>query len=116
MNNRHLSEQPRFAQRVPSTKGSFESDAAEDLGAEDVTLNSVVLRRSENRFRRWAIRATAAFLAVYMLGIAGVPTLVPYLAVLLAVIVDAVRLAVQARGFGSESESNQKHGRRETIH
>jgi len=76
----------------------------------------MVLRRSENRLPRWAIRATAAFLVVYLLGMAGVPTLVPYLAVLLAVIVDGVRLAVQARGVGSESESNQKHGRRETIH
>jgi len=41
-------------------------------------LDPVVLRRSENRFQRWAIRAIAAFLAVYMLGTAGIPTLVPY--------------------------------------
>jgi len=78
-------------------------------------LDPVVLRRSERRFQRWAIRAIAAFLAVYMLGTAGIPTLVPYLAVLLAVIVDGGRLIVQRRR-DSDSESNQKHGRRETIH
>jgi hypothetical protein len=65
--------------------------------------------------QRWAIRAIAAFLAVYMLGVAGVPTLVPYLAVLFAVIVDAVRLLAQERRT-SVSESKQKQGRRETIH
>jgi hypothetical protein len=74
------------------------------------TLGPVVLRRSENRLTRWAVRTIAAFLAVYMLGMAGVPTLVPYLAVLLAVIVDGVRLAVQT------PPSKQKDDRAETIH
>jgi len=49
-----------------------------------------------------------------MLGLAGVPTLVPYLAVLLAVIVDALRMAMQGRPAESKSESD--HDRRETIH
>jgi len=72
--------------------------------------------RSENRLHRWAVRAIAAFLAVYMLGIAGVPTFVPYVAVLFAVIVDGVRLALQARVVGSKPESDSKRGGRETIH
>ena len=72
--------------------------------------------RSENRLQRWAVRAIAGFLAVYMLGMAGVPTFVPYVAVLLAVIVDGVRLALQTRVAGSKLESDSKRGGRETIH
>ncbi|MGE3275954.1 MAG: hypothetical protein AB7O67_12630 [Vicinamibacterales bacterium] len=43
------------------------------------------------RLRRWALRAAVLFLAVYLLGLFRVPTLIPYLAVLLVVCVDLVR-------------------------
>jgi len=48
-----------------------------------------------------------------MLGSAGVPTQVPYVAVLIAVIVDGVRLVLQGRGNESTPGSDPK---RETIH
>jgi hypothetical protein len=50
-------------------------------------------RSSHGRLQAWAIRAIAGFLVVYMLGTLGVPTLIPYLAVCIAVVVDAVRCA-----------------------
>jgi len=51
----------------------------------------VALSRSENRLSRWAVRALAAFLAVYMLGLAGIPTFIPYLTALLVVVIDGLR-------------------------
>ena len=72
--------------------------------------------RSENRLRHWAVRAIAALLAVYMLGLAGVPTLVPYVTVVIAVIVDGVRLALQRRTVKPTDFSEWKRGGRETIH
>ena len=52
-------------------------------------------RASHGRFQAWAIRAIAGFLIVYMLGAFGVPTQVPYIAVLLAVVVDGARLLMR---------------------
>jgi len=74
----------------------------------------VVLNRSDSRLQRWAVRAIAGFLVVYMLGAFGVPTLVPYLAVIIAVVVDAVRLAMQGRVTASAGRRDQPP--RETIH
>ena len=79
-----------------------------------VKLTCVVLSRSDNRLQRWAVRAIAAFLIVYLLGAFGVPTLVPYLAVIIAVVVDAVRLAV--RGRGTEPPPRRDQRTHETIH
>jgi hypothetical protein len=74
----------------------------------------VVLSRSDSRVQRWAVRAIAGFLVVYLLGAFGIPTLVPYLAVIIAVIADAVRLAVQGRA--RESAPRRDERPRETIH
>jgi hypothetical protein len=74
----------------------------------------VVLSRSDSRLQRWAVRAIAGFLIVYLLGAFGVPTLVPYLAVIIAVVVDAIRLAVRRRGTQSPPRRDQRTG--ETIH
>jgi hypothetical protein len=74
----------------------------------------VALSRSDSRLQRWAVRAIAGFLIVYLLGAFGVPTLVPYLAVIIAVALDAVRLAIRRR----EHHAAPPHGQRppETIH
>jgi hypothetical protein len=74
----------------------------------------VLSHSSENHFRRWAIRAIAAFLVVYMLGSFGIPTLVFYVAVMLAVTVDGLRLAMQRRR--PETDTDRKQSRTETIH
>jgi hypothetical protein len=47
------------------------------------------------KWRRWALRAIAAFAVVYGLGLAGVPTLVPYLTALLLVAIDGWRTAIR---------------------
>ena len=49
------------------------------------------------RWRRWALRSVLAFGVVLVLGAAGVPTLIPYIAAILAVIVDAARVARDAK-------------------
>ncbi|PYQ76109.1 MAG: hypothetical protein DMG04_04765 [Acidobacteria bacterium] len=74
----------------------------------------MTLSRSDSRLQRWAVRAIAGFLVVYMLGAFGVPTLVPYLAVIIAVVADAVRLAIQGRGTNSPPPRDQRP--KETIH
>ena len=71
-------------------------------------------RSSHGRLQGWAIRAIAAFLVVYLLGTFGVPTLIPYLAVVLAVIADAVRSVFQARAERMRWRSTTDRG--ETIH
>ena len=70
----------------------------------------MTLSRSESRIQRWAVRAIAAFLVVYLLGSVGIPTLVPYLAVVIAVVVDAVRLMINRRPATRDERP------RETIH
>jgi len=55
----------------------------------------VLSRSSHGRLQAWAIRAIAGFLVVYLLGVFGVPTLIPYLAVMIAVIADALRLLLR---------------------
>lgn len=42
--------------------------------------------------RGWCLRACLLFAAVYGLGLFGVPTQVPYLAAVLVVVADAVRV------------------------
>jgi O-antigen ligase len=71
----------------------------------------VLTRSSENRLQRWASRAIAAFLAVWLLGSFGVPTFIPYIAVVIAVVVDGVRLALRRRDGVKPT-----HDRTETIH
>jgi len=111
IDNRHAS-----GRRRPARPHGASWRSLETFTRSRTTLDPLVLMRSENRLQRWAVRAIAAFLAVYMLGMAGVPTFVPYVAVLLAVIVDGVRLALQTRVVGSKLESDSKRGGRETIH
>lgn len=50
-----------------------------------------------SRLRGWAIRAVVLFLAVYALGLFRVPTLIPYLAVLLVVLADLIRAVAAGR-------------------
>jgi hypothetical protein len=64
--------------------------------------------------QRWAIRAIAAFLIVYLLGSFGIPTLVPYLAVVIAVVADAVRLAIGGRASAADRRREDRPP--ETIH
>jgi hypothetical protein len=49
------------------------------------------------RWRWWALRAALAFGVVYALGVLGVPTFVPYLAVVFVVVLDAVNVARRRR-------------------
>ena len=70
----------------------------------------MTLSRSDSRVQRWAVRAIAAFLIVYLLGSFGIPTLVPYLAAVIAVVADAVRLAMSRRAAARDERP------RETIH
>ena len=60
----------------------------------------------------------AGFLLVYMAGAFGVPTLILSVVVLLAVVVGAVRLAMQNRGADDlpPPPERETHVRRETIH
>jgi hypothetical protein len=74
----------------------------------------VALSRSDSRLQRWAVRAIAGFLIVYLLGAFGVPTLVPYLAAIIAVVADGVRLAMRRREDDAAPRSNQRPP--ETIH
>ena len=71
-------------------------------------------RSSSGALRRWAARAIAAFLVVYMLGAFGVPTFVPYLAVTLAVVVDGVRAFIGSRD--SRPRPPAPFDRNETVH
>ena len=71
-------------------------------------------RSGSGALQRWAARAVAAFLVVYLLGAFGVPTLVPYLAVTLAVIVDGVRSFLASRS--SNRRPPLPFERKETIH
>ena len=70
-------------------------------------------RSASGALQRWAVRAIAAFLVVYMLGAFGVPTFVPYLAVVLAVVVDAVRSFIGSR---TSTRQPRPFNRNETIH
>jgi hypothetical protein len=67
-------------------------------------------RSSHSRLQGWAVRAIAAFLVVYMLGTFGIPTLIPYVAALIAVAVDGVRSLIKR----DESVPGPTH--KETIH
>jgi hypothetical protein len=73
----------------------------------------MVLSLSDHPWRKWALRAIAGFLIVYMLGAVGIPTLIPYLAVLLAVSIDGLRLVI---GGGGMMKGNDRDGEQETIH
>jgi hypothetical protein len=76
----------------------------------------MVLSLSDHPWRKWGLRAIAGFLIVYMLGAVGVPTRVLYLAVLLAVIVDGLRLVMARPGAGGTMKGNERDGKQETIH
>jgi hypothetical protein len=65
-------------------------------------------RSSHGRFQAWAIRAIAGFLVVYILGAFGIPTQIPYIAVMIATFVDGLRLLMQ--------RAPRHGGREETIH
>ena len=71
-------------------------------------------RSSHGRFQGWAIRAIAGFLVVYLLGSFGVPTLIPYVAVIFAVLIDAVRTAT--RRNEPQTGTFARTDRGETIH
>ncbi len=74
----------------------------------------VLSRSSHGRLQAWAGRAVAAFLIVYLLGAFGVPTQIPYIAAVLAVLVDGVRLIV-----GRDPPRPRDHARTDrgkTIH
>jgi hypothetical protein len=75
-------------------------------------------RSSSSPFRLWAIRAVAAFLAVYMLGTFGIPTLIPYVAAMIAVALDGLRVARAQRPADSLSGVRREpvQSKRETIH
>jgi hypothetical protein len=78
-------------------------------------MESMALSRSSHgRFQAWAIRAIAGFLVVYLLGSFGVPTLIPYLAVLIAVLTDGARLTFR-RDVKPPSDF-PRTDRGETIH
>jgi hypothetical protein len=72
-------------------------------------------RSSHGRFQAWAIRAIAGFMVVYMLGAFGVPTQIPYIAVLIAVLIDLGRLTVR-RGEAPKRRDAPTTHRGETIH
>jgi hypothetical protein len=78
----------------------------------------MVLSLSDHPWRKWGLRAVAGFLVVYMLGAVGIETLVPYLAVLLAVIVDGLRLIMARLGTAGtmKMKGNDRDRERETIH
>jgi hypothetical protein len=78
----------------------------------------LALSVSERPWRKWVLRSMAAFLLVYMAGAFGFATLILYVAVLLAVVVDALRLAIQNRRGNDVPPSSERkaHVRRETIH
>ena len=76
----------------------------------------MVLSLSDHPWRKWGLRAIAGFLIIYMLAAVGVPTLVPYLAVLLAVIVDGLRLVMARPGAGGTMKRKERDRDQETIH
>ena len=41
----------------------------------------------------WLLRTACVFFAVYLLGLAGVPTLVPYVTAAIVVLADGMRVA-----------------------
>lgn len=59
--------------------------------------------------RQWCIRTSCIFAAVYLIGVLGVATLIPYVTALLIVVGDAVRLSRRARVSAAE------HGRRAAL-
>lgn len=71
-------------------------------------------RSSHSRLQAWAIRAVAGFLVVYMLGAFGVPTLIPYVAMIIAVVIDGVRCARQRDAIRPRNVARTDRG--ETIH
>ncbi len=71
-------------------------------------------RSSHGRLQAWTIRAVAGFLIVYLLGAFGVPTMIPYVAVIIAVVVDALRSARQPPASGPREYPKTDRG--ETIH
>jgi hypothetical protein len=71
-------------------------------------------RSSHSRLQAWAIRAVAGFLVVYMLGAFGVPTLIPYVAVIIAVTIDGVRCARMREPTRPRDHTRTDRG--ETIH
>ena len=71
-------------------------------------------RSASGALQRWAVRAIAAFLVVYMLGAFGVPTFLPYLTVVLAVVVDGVRTFIGSRR--PTQPLRPPFNRNETIH
>ena len=71
-------------------------------------------RSSHSRLQGWAIRAVAGFLVVYLLGSFGVPTLIPYVAVIIAVAIDGVRSAT--RRDEKRPQDVPRTDRGETIH
>jgi hypothetical protein len=76
----------------------------------------MVLSLSDHPWRKWALRTIAGFLIVYMLGAVGIPTLIPYLAVSLAVSVDGLRLVMTRLGSGGAMKGNDRDAKHETIH
>lgn len=48
-------------------------------------------------FRGWCLRAIGTFLIVYVLGWLDVPTMIPYLAAILAVAWDGLRVVRRSR-------------------
>jgi hypothetical protein len=76
----------------------------------------MVLSLSDHPWRKWTLRAIAGFLIVYMLGAVGIPTLIPYLAVLRAASVDGLRLAMTRLGGSGRVKGNDRDGDQETIH
>jgi hypothetical protein len=74
-------------------------------------------RSSHGRLQAWAIRAIAAFLIVYLLGAFGVPTLIPYVAAVIAVVVDGARMIVRREGARPPAlRGVPRTDRGETIH
>ena len=57
------------------------------------------------RRRWWMLRAIVLFGGVYVLGLTGVPTLVPYLIALIAVVSDAFRTAKTAKNAKTRTPS-----------
>jgi hypothetical protein len=92
--------------------GQWRAQAVSDPGEPLIAM--VLSRSSGSRLRRWAMRAIGAFLVVYMLGAFGIPTFIPYVAVVLAVMVDGVRSWLQTRSTRPRRIPRTDRG--ETIH
>lgn len=74
----------------------------------------MALSLADRPWRQWAVRAVAALLLAGMLGGLGIPRVV-YIVVLLAVALDAARVAIQNRPV-PPLRSATKTDRGETIH